>query len=152
MLDYRKVLISNKGYMKINRIDIAELKNLKIQLIPEIKEISLLDSVSKGKIITNVNGKISFEFNKTYSRFKPSVLKCYKHLQPFVFTLEACVYNNDQSNEESIYIDTCWLEGDVDLFELDSNADFLTEKYEAGFKVESADFTNVISDGENWLI
>lgn len=149
-IDPYKVLLGNKGYMKIDGIEMAELKNLKIQITPEMKEISFLDSVSKGKIMTNVNGKITFEFNKIYSRFKPAVLECYKYLQPFSFTLEASVYTPDERAEETIYISNCWLEGDIDIFELNADTDFLTEKYEAGFQVESADFTDIIDDKHDW--
>ncbi|AQR93394.1 phage tail tube protein [Clostridium saccharoperbutylacetonicum] len=149
-IDPYRVLIGNKGHMKIDGIEIAELKNLKIKITPEMKEISLLDSVTKGKIMTNVSGKITFEFNKIYSRFKPAVLECYKYLQPFSFTLEATVYTPDKSGEETIYIGNCWLDGDIDIFELNADADFLTEKFDAEFQIESADFTDVIDDKHEW--
>ena len=64
--------------------------------------------------------------------------------------MEATV-KNDANEEESIYIGTCWLEGDLELFALKADNDFLTEKYEAGFKIESVDFTEIIRDSnDDW--
>jgi hypothetical protein len=153
-IDPNRVLIGNQGYLKIDGREIAELKDLEINIIPEMREISLLNSATKGKYITAFNGTISFELNKVYSRFKPAMLECAKYLQLFTFTLEANVYapkkkNQKHRDEESIYISNCWLEGDMSLFALKSEADFLTEKFQAGFQIESASFTDVIKDGED---
>jgi hypothetical protein len=135
--------------MKINDYEIAELKNLEIKIVPEMKEIGLLNTVTKGKLITNVSGVINFEFNKIYSRFIPAVLEASKYLQLFTFSLEAVVHTPNKENEEGIFIGTCWLEGDIDLFSLKADNDFLTQKFQAGFKVESADFSSFISDSED---
>jgi hypothetical protein len=135
--------------MKINDYEIAELKNLEIKIVPEMKEIGLLNTVTKGKLITNVSGMINFEFNKIYSRFVPAVLEAYKYLQLFTFSLEAVIHSPDKTNEEGIFIDTCWLEGDIDIFSLKSDNDFLTQKFQAGFKIESADFSSILSDNED---
>lgn len=114
-VDPYKILLSNQGYMKIDNVEIAELKELEIKVIPDVKEITLLNSVTKGKFMTALNGIITFEFNKVYSRFKPAMLECLKYLQYFSFTLEANV-KNQQGDYESIYIGNCWLEGDMNLF------------------------------------
>ena len=100
-IDPNKVLLSNRGYMKLNDIELAELKSLEIKVTPEMKEIILLNTVTKGKIMTSITGKITFEINKIYSRFKPTVLECYKYLLPFSFSLEATVKNNDKYNREN---------------------------------------------------
>ncbi|MFW2487574.1 phage tail tube protein [Clostridium chromiireducens] len=155
IIDPYKILIGNQGYMKINGIEIAELKDLEVKITPEMREIGLLNSATKGKYITAVNGTITFELNKIYSRFKPAILACAKYLQPFTFSLEATVYapkdkNKKHREEESIHIEVCWLEGDISLFALKSEADFLTEKFQAGFQIESAKFTDVIDDGNEW--
>lgn len=152
MSDYRtinpyEVILSNQGYMRIDGFDIAELKNLKITVTPEIKKFSMINSATQGSIITSLTGKITFEINKIYSRFKPTVLECYKYLLPFTFNLEATVRNYNKTTEESIYIGTCWLEGDIDIFELNADTDFLSEKYEAGFRIEDANFSDIIEDG-----
>jgi hypothetical protein len=142
------VLFSNQGYMKIDDIEIAELKELQIKLTPEMRELSLLNSVTKGKIPINITGSITFEFNKIYSRFAPAILEASKYLQLFTFSLEATVNTPDEKEEESIYIGNCWIEGDIDLFSLKADNDFLTQKFQAGFQIESADFSNIIDDGE----
>jgi hypothetical protein len=143
------VVLSNKGFMKLNGIEIAELRSLEIKMTPEMKEITLLNSATKGKFITSYNGNITFEFNKLYSRFKASMLECAKNLQLFCFSLEATVYKPDEKSEETIYISNCWLEGDMTLFALKADNDFLIEKFTAGFEIESADFTEVIDDGQS---
>lgn len=147
--DPYKILLSNQGYMKIDNIEIAELKELEIKVVPEVKEINLLNSVTKGKFMTALNGQINFEFNKIYSRFKPAMLECLKYLQFFSFTLEANVKNAD-GDYESIYIGNCWLEGDMNLFALKAETDFLTEKFTAGFQVESAQYVDIIQDKHKW--
>ena len=148
------VIIANQGFMKIDNIEIAELKDLEIKIVPDIKEFELLNSATKGKIVTSFNGTITFEIHKVYSRFKPAILECAKKLHLFTFTLEASVYapkknNRQHREEETIYIGNCWIEGDINLFALKSEADFLTEKFQAGFQIESASFTDVIDDGED---
>lgn len=144
------VLLANKGYMKIDDIEIAELKDLEIKLTPDTKEIALMNSTTKGEVNTSYKGDITFELNKVYSRFKPAILECAKLLQPFTFNLEATIYTPDgQSGEETIYISDCWIKGDINLFGLKSDNDFITEKYEAGFSIENADYTDVIDDGED---
>lgn len=152
-LDTNKVILSNQGFMKINDIEIAELKELKITMTPEFYEQRLLNSVTKAKVLTGIDGLITFEINKVYSRFKPTVLECYKNCLPFYFSLEATVkapknLNHKHREEESISIDICWLEGDLDLICLKSDAELTTEKYQSGFVIESADFSEIIDDEE----
>jgi hypothetical protein len=143
-----KILLGNQGYIKIDDYEIAELKNLEIKIVPEMKEINLLNSVTKGKLPISFNGVINFEFNKIYSRFIPSVVESSKYLQLFTFNLEAVVYSTDKKDEERTFIGNCWLEGDIDVFSLKSDNDFLTQKFQAGFQVESLSFENILSDNE----
>jgi len=143
------VILGNKGWMKMNGIELAELKDLEVKLSPDTKEIGLMNSATKGEVNTSYKGTISFELSKVYSRFKPAILECAKALQPFTFTLEATIYTPNEKGEETLYIGNCWIKGDLSLFALKSDNDFLSEKYEAGFKIESADFTDVINDGED---
>lgn len=148
-----EIILSNQGYIKIDDYEIAELKSLEIKIVPEMKEIGLLNSVTKGKLITNVNGVINFEFNKIYSRFIPAVLECARYGQPFYFSLEAGLKappkaKNKHREEESISIGICWLEGDIELLSLKSDTELLTQKFQAGFKVESAKFDETIDDEE----
>jgi hypothetical protein len=155
IIDPNRVVIGNQGFMKINNVEIAELKELEIKIVPEVREIGLINSATKGKLITSFNGVINFEINKIYSRFKPAMLEAAKNLIPFTFTLEATVYapikkKEKNRDEESIHISYCWLEGDMHLFALKSEADFLSEKFQAGFQIESAKFEDVIKDGNGW--
>jgi hypothetical protein len=143
-----KILLGNQGYIKIDDYEIAELKNLEIKIIPEMKEINLLNSVTKGKLPINFNGTINFEFNKIYSRFIPAVLESSKYLQLFTFNLEAVVYSTNKKGEERIFIGNCWIEGDIDIFSLKAENDFLTQKFQAGFQIETLSFENVITDDE----
>lgn len=150
VINPNEILIGNKGYMKIDDIELAELKSLKIKITPDMKEISLLNSVTKGKFPINVNGTIDFEFNKIYSRFVPIVLESYKYLQPFCFKLEANVHKTSSDRDETIYIGNCWLEGDIELFSLESEGNLLTQKFQAGFQIESAVFEEIINDNNEW--
>jgi hypothetical protein len=148
-IDANSIILSNQGYMKIDDIEIAELKELEIKMSPDTKEISLMNSATKGEVNTSYKGTITFELNKVYSRFKPAILACAKKLQPFTFNIEATVTNPDNSGEETIYISSAWIKGDITLFALKSDTDFLSEKYEAGFTIENADFSDTIDDGED---
>jgi hypothetical protein len=149
------ILIGNQGYMKMsaddnNDIELAELKNLTIKLTPDMKEISLLNSVTKGKIMTNVNGLITFELNKIYSRFIPAVLESYKYLQLFCFRLEASIHKINSNDNETIYIGNCWLEQDIDIFNLNAEGELLSQKFTAGFQIESANFSDILDDQNDW--
>lgn len=145
------VLLANKGNLKIDDIELAELKDLEIKLTADTKELGLMNSSTKGEVTTSYKGSITFELNKLYSRFKPAILECAKKLQPFTFNLEASVYTpSDNDVLERIYIAKCWIKGDINLFALKSDNDFLSEKYEAGFLIENASFDDEISDNETW--
>jgi hypothetical protein len=150
ILDPNTVLMGNKGFLKFDNVELLELKELEIKITPEVKEISLIDSVTKGKIAISYNGTITFEIYKVYSRFKPIALEASKDLQLLNFSLEATVYSQDEKSEETITIDNCWLEGDITLLALKSEGDFLTEKFTAGFEVSSAKFTDHIQDDYTW--
>nr|DAH73311.1 MAG TPA: tail tube protein [Caudoviricetes sp.] len=136
--------------MKINEIEIAELKNLEITTSPDTKEIGLMNSPTKGEVNVAFKGTIKFEINKVYSRFKPAILDCQKKVRPFVFNLEATVRTPDGESEESVAVSNCWLKGDMTIFALNSDNDFLSESYEAGFSIENLEFTDIIDDGNEW--
>lgn len=145
------ILLGNKGTLKIDDIEIAELKDLEIKLTTETKEVGLMNSSTKGEVTTSYKGDISFELNKVYSRFKPAILDCAKTLKPFTFNLEATVKRpTNEDEQERIYISNCWIKGDINLFALKAENDFLTEKYEAGFLIENCELDDVIDDGESW--
>lgn len=144
------VLLANKGYMKINEIEIAELKKLEIKSTPDTKEISLMNSATKGEVNVAYKGTITFEIHKVSTRFKRAILEAQKNLQPFIFKLEASVFTPKGDSEESIIIDDCWIKGDLSLFQLNAENDFLGESFEAGFMIENFEYTDIIDDGEEW--
>ena len=145
------ILISNKGVLKINGIELAELSELEIKMNAETKTIGILNSPTRGEIVTAYTGDIKMKIHKVYSRFKPELLKCAQGLQPYNFNLEATIYTPKRDQQESIYIDNCWFKGDINLMTLKADADFVDEEYTMGFQVETAEFTDVIDDGGiNW--
>ena len=145
------ILMGNKGTLKIDDIELAELKDLEIKLTTETKEVGLMNSATKGEVTTSYKCDITFELNKVYSRFKPAILDCAKKLKPFTFNLEATVKRpTDEDQQERIYISNCWIKGDINLFALKAENDFLTEKYEAGFLIENCELDDIIDDGESW--
>ena len=97
------VILSNSGYLKINGVELAELKNIEITMSPEVKSLAVMNSPSKAEIATGYTGNISFGINKVYSRFKPALLEAAKELRPFNFTLECVTYSADKNNQEAIF-------------------------------------------------
>ena len=144
------IMLSNSGYLKINGIEIAELSELEVKITAETKTVGIMNSPTKGEVVTAYTGDIDMKIHKVYSRFKPALLESAKNLQPFNFNLEATGYNPKKDAEESIYIDNCWFKGDINLMSLKADADFKDETYKAGFQVETAEFTETIDDGEKW--
>jgi hypothetical protein len=150
-LNPNDILLANKGTLKIDDIELAELKDLEIKLTTETKEVGLMNSSTKGEVTTSYKCDITFELNKVYSRFKPAILECAKKLKPFTFNLEATVKRpTDDDQQERIYISNCWIKGDINLFALKAENDFLTEKYEAGFLIENCELDDIIDDNESW--
>ncbi len=80
------------------------------------------------------------EFYKIYSRFKPALLECYKRGIPFNFSLDCVSISVKEDGQESLYIDNCWFEGEVTLAQLKADGDILSERFEAGFTIETAKF------------
>ena len=143
-------MLSNKGFIKINGIELAELDKIEVKTSPEKKTIGIMNSATKGEVTTSVTGTITFSLHKIYSRFKPALLEAQKNLEPFNFNLECTVSSPKGDNQESLYIDNCWINGEVILAQLNSEGEFLNEEYGAGFEVESAEYDETIDDGENW--
>lgn len=149
-LNPNDVIRTNKGYMKINGIELAELRELKVSITPNTKTLPLMNSASEGEVTMSYKCKITFKLNKTYSRFKPAILEAAKNLQNFMFDFEGTHYTPDGKQEESLYISDCWINGEVTLMEMAAENDFSQESYEAAFLIENSDFTNTIDDGNEW--
>lgn len=144
------VVRTNKGYMRINGIDIAELKECEVSIEPNTKTLALMNESSESEIAMSYKCTISFKLNKTYSRFKPAILEAAKNLQNFVFNFEGTNYTPDGKQEESLYISDCWIKGKTTLMKLATENDFSEESYEAGFLISNADYKEIIDDGEDW--
>ncbi|CAG9714126.1 MAG: hypothetical protein KIC47_12890 [Clostridium sp.] len=144
------VIRTNKGYMKINGIELAELRELKVVITPNTKTLPIMNSATEGEVTMSYKCKITFKLNQTYSRFKPAILEAAKNLQNFVFDFEGTHYTPDGKQEESLYISNCWINGEVTLMEMAAENDFSQESYEAGFLIENSEYTNIIDDGEEW--
>lgn len=149
-LNPNDVIRTNKGYMKINGIELAELRELKVTITPNTKTLPIMNSASEGEVTMSYKCKITFKLNKTYSRFKPAILEAAKNLQNFMFDFEGTHYTPDGKQEESLYISDCWINGEITLMEMAAENDFSQESYEASFLIENSDFTNTIDDGEGW--
>lgn len=144
------IVRTNSGYMKVNNIELAELKELKVSIKPNTKKLPLMNHASDGEVTMSYECKITFKLNKRYSRFKPAILAAAKKLQDFKFDFESTSYTPDGNEEESLFISDCWINGEVVLAELNSETDFAEETFEAGFMIENSDYTSIIDDGEDW--
>lgn len=144
------IVKTNKGYMKINGIELAELKECEVTIEPNIKNLPLMNSASDAEVTMSYKCTISFKLNKRYSRFKPAILKAAKQLQNFIFDFESTNYTPNGEEEESIAITDAWIKGKTTLMKLASENDFAEDAFEAGFMIENSDYTNVIDDGEDW--
>lgn len=144
------VVRTNKGYMKINGIELSELKECEVTIEPTTKNLPLMNSATDAEVTMSYKCTIAFKINKVYSRFKPAILEAAKNLQNFVFDFEGTNYTPDGKEEESIAITGAWIKGKTTLMKLASENDFAEDSFEAGFMIENADFTNTIEDGEDW--
>lgn len=144
------VIRTNKGYMKINGIELAELREVKVTITPNTKTLPIMNSASEGEVTMSYKCKIAFKLSDIYSRFKPAILEAAKSLQNFVFDFEGTHYTPDGKQEESLYISDCWINGEVTLMEMAAENDFSQSSYEASFLIENSDYTNVIDDGNQW--
>ena len=153
-IDPNTVMLSNQGYIKINEIEIAELKDIKIWFEVETTKVNMIGIRQRGEVITDVQGRLSFSIYKIYSRFKKTLIECYKAGQPFYFTLELTTQgrvknHNGNTTEEDISIGLCWLDKDITIAELNADANLLSESFEGGFMIESLSMDS-LQDGEEW--
>ncbi|AGF56463.1 hypothetical protein B0P06_005268 [Clostridium saccharoperbutylacetonicum] len=144
------IVRTNKGYMKINGVELAELKECEVNIEPNVKSLPLMNSGSDGEVTMSYKCTIAFKLNKRYSRFKPAILEAAKKLQNFVFDFEGTNYTPDGEEEESISITDAWVKGKTTLIKLAAENDFGEDAFEAGFMIENSDYTNIIDDGEDW--
>lgn len=142
-------VMSNKGYIKLNGVEILELKECHIKSTPNTKKLNVMNCSSELERKTSYSNEIQFKINKVYSRFKRTVLDNAKDLKETVFTFEgAC--QNDAGKEERYEIDDCVLKGDINWLDLVADGDFTEETYTLGFLLEKMRMPVEIDDGEDW--
>ena len=142
-------VMSNKGYIKLNGVEILELKECHIKSTPNTKKLNVMNLSSELERKTSYSNEIQFKINKVYSRFKRTVLDNAKDLKETVFTFEG-VCQNDKGKEERYEIDDCVLKGDINWLDLSADGDFTEETYTLGFLLEKMRMPKEIDDGEDW--
>ena len=142
-------VMSNKGYIKLNGVEILELKECHIKSTPNTKKLNAMNCSSELERKTSYSNEIQFKINKVYTRFKRTLLDNAKDLKETVFTFEgAC--KNDAGKEERYEIDDCVLKGDINWLDLVADGDFTEETYTLGFLLEKMRMPVEIDDGEDW--
>ena len=142
-------VMSNKGYIKLNGVEILELKECHIKSTPNTKKLNAMNISSELERKTNYSNEIQFKINKVYTRFKRTLLKNAKKLKETIFTFEG-VCENDAGKEERYEIDDCVLKGDINWLDLAADGDFTEETYTLGFLLEKMRMPEEIDDGEDW--
>ena len=142
-------VMSNKGHIKLNGVEILELKECHIKSTPNTKKLNVMNCSSELERKTSYSNEIQFKINKVYTRFKRTVLDNAKHLKETVFTFEG-VCENDAGKEERYEIDDCVLKGDINWLDLVADGDFTEETYTLGFLLEKMRMPKEIDDGEDW--
>lgn len=142
-------VMSNKGHIKLNGVEILELKECHIKSTPNTKKLNVMNCSSELERKTSYSNEIQFKINKVYTRFKRTVLDNAKDLKETVFTFEG-VCENDAGKEERYEIDDCVLKGDINWLDLVADGDFTEETYTLGFLLEKMRMPEEIDDGEDW--
>lgn len=142
-------VMSNKGHIKLNGVEILELKECHIKSTPNTKKLNVMNCSSELERKTSYSNEIQFKINKVYTRFKRTVLDNAKDLKETVFTFEG-VCENDAGKEERYEIDDCVLKGDINWLDLSADGDFTEETYTLGFLLEKMRIPKEIDDGEDW--
>ena len=149
MIPIEDYIMSNKGTIKLNGVEILELKECHIKSTPNTKKLNVMNCSSELERKTSYSNEIQFKINKVYTRFKRTVLDNAKNLKETVFTFEG-VCENDAGKEERYEIDDCVLKGDINWLDLVADGDFTEETYTLGFLLEKMRMPEEIDDGEDW--
>ena len=149
MIPIEDYIMSNKGTIKLNGVEILELKECHIKSTPNTKKLNVMNCSSELERKTSYSNEIQFKINKVYTRFKRTVLDNAKDLKETVFTFEG-VCENDAGKEERYEIDDCVLKGDINWLDLVADGDFTEETYTLGFLLEKMRMPEEIDDGEDW--
>ena len=148
-INAKDYIMSNKGSMKLNGVELLELKECKISSKPQTKTLNTMNSASEIERKTSFTNEITFKINKVSTRFKEKMLNDAKELNDTVYDVEAwCA--NDNDDQEYYTIKNAWFKGDIDWLSLNANGDFTEESFTMGFMIENMDMGDKISDGESW--
>ena len=142
-------VMSNKGSIKLNGVDILELKECHIKSTPNTKKLNAMNCSSELERKTSYSNEIQFKINKVYTRFKSILLKNAKDLKETVYDFEGWC-QNDAGEEEYYAIDDCIFKGDINWLDLAADGDFTEETYTLGFLLEKMRMDKEIDDGKDW--
>lgn len=142
-------VMSNKGYIKLNGVEILELKECHIKSTPNTKKLNAMNLSSELERKTSYSNEIQFKINKVYTRFKSTVLENAKKLKETTFEFEGGC-QNDAGEEENYHITDCVLKGDINWLDLAADGDFTEETYTLGFLLENMEMRKEIEDGKKW--
>ena len=148
-INAKDYIMSNKGSMKLNGVELLELKECKISSKPQTKTLNTMNSSSEIERKTSYTNEITFKINKVTTRFKETLLEDAKNLNDTCYDVEAWC-SNDNDEEEYYTIKNAWFKGDIDWLSLNANGDFTEESFTMGFMIENMEMGKSISDGEDW--
>lgn len=142
-------VMSNKGSIKVNGVEMLELKNCKVHSTPTTKELNAMNCSSSLERKTSYKNIVEFSLNKVTSRFKRTLLENAKKLKETVYDFEGWA-ENDAGKQEYYRIKGCVFNGEIDWLNLDAEGNYTEEKYSMSFLLENMEMGEEISDGEDW--
>lgn len=147
-IDAKDYIMSHKGSMKLNGIELLELKELQCKSSPNQKTLNTMNSSSEIERTVSYKNEITFKINKVSTRFKKKLLDNAKELKETVYDVEFWA-ENDDGEQEYYTIKSAWFKGDINWSSLNSNGDFTEESYTMGFLIENMDMPNQITTSDD---
>lgn len=148
-INAKDYIMSHKGSMILDGVELLELKECKINSKPQSKTLNVMNSSSEIERKTSYTNEITFKINKVTTRFKKRLLEDAKSLNDTVYDMEAWC-ENDNGQQEYYTIKNAWFKGDIDWLSLNATGDFTEESFTMGFLIENLDMPESINDGEDW--
>ena len=142
-------VMSNKGSIKLNGVEMLELSECSVKSTPNTKELNVMNCSSSLEKKTNFKNEVTFKLHKVSSRFKKKLLEDAKQLKDTVFDFEGWI-ENDAGDQEYYTIDNITLKGDINWLNLNAEGNFAEEEYSFSFLLENMHLGSEISDGEDW--
>ena len=149
-IDAKDYIMSNKGSLKLNGVELLELKELQCKSTPNQKTLNTMNSSSEIERTVSHKNELTFKINKVSTRFKKKLLENAKLLKETVYDVEFWS-ENDDGEQEYYTIKSAWFKGEISWASLNSNGDFTEESYTMGFLIENMDMNEQITvDGDDW--